>query len=199
MKLRSARHSETVVALVCIALTTLSLSVFPAIVSAQTNQGPQIALPILTIDSDRLFEESTYGQQTIEELEARGAELAAENRRIEAELEEEEQELTELRPTMEPAEFRTLADDFDTRVQEIRRTQDSKSRALNTELEERRVVFLNSAVPILEQLMRETGAAVVLEMRTVFISSNSIDVTPVAIERLNRVLTGSDIPATSGD
>jgi len=166
---------------------------------AQDAQGGQPVSPVLTIDSDRLFEDSAYGRQTLESLEARGAELAAENRRIEAELEAEEQELTELRPTMQPAEFRTLADDFDARVQDIRRTQDNKSRALNTELEDRRIVFLNSAVPILEQLMRETGAVVVLEMRTVFISSNAIDVTSVAIERIDRVLTGPGGPSPSGD
>lgn len=161
---------------------------------AQQTERPQVTSPILTIDSDRLFEDSSYGQLTIEEFEARGAALAAENRRIEAELEAEEQELTELRPTIAPVDFRLLADDFDARVQEIRRAQDSKSRALNTELEERRVVFLNSAVPILEQLMRETGAAVVIEKRTVFISSNAVDITPIAIDRLNMVLTGPDVP-----
>lgn len=172
-------------AVVCVACLLFSLA---SAVSAQQ------ASAVLTIDSDRLFEDSAYGRQTVEEFEARGAALAAENRRIEAELEAEEQELTELRPTIEPSEFRALADDFDTRVQEIRRTQETKSRALNTELEERRVVFLNSAVPILEQLMRETGATVVLEQRTVFISSNAIDITTVAIERLDRVLTVPEEP-----
>lgn len=165
--------------------------VVPADLQAQDSERLQFTSPILTIDSDQLFEDSDYGRQTIEEFEARGAALAAENRRIEAELEAEERELTDVRATTEPAVFRDLADEFDARVQEIRRTQDSKSRALNTQLEERRVVFLNSAVPILEQLMRETGAAVVLEQRTVFISSNTIDITPVAIERLNRVLSGA--------
>ena len=74
-----------------------------------------------------------------------------------------------------------------------RETQDSKSRALNTELDERRVVFLNTALPILEQLMVEAGAAVVLERRSVFIGSNAVDITRVAVERLNAALANDDI------
>ena len=149
--------------------------------------------PILTIDSDQLFENSTFGQRTFEEFEARSALLSAENRRIEEELVAEEKELTELRPTMDPDLFRERADAFDMKVQNIRRAQDTKTRDLNRDLEERRVLFLNSAVPILEQLMREAGAAVVLERRAVFIGSNAVDITRVAIERLNATLgDGSD-------
>ncbi|MEM9576777.1 MAG: OmpH family outer membrane protein [Pseudomonadota bacterium] len=153
-----------------------------------------VASPILTIDSDRLFEDSAFGRQIIAEIEQLGAALSAENRQIEEDLTREERELTELRPTMNPEEFRTLADAFDAKVTETRRTQDAKSRAMNSKLEERRVVFLNAAAPVLEQLMREAGAAVVLERRSVFISSNAVDITLIAIERLNDVLSPEDMP-----
>ncbi|MGD9293274.1 MAG: OmpH family outer membrane protein [Roseobacter sp.] len=159
----------------------------------------QIESPILTIDSDRMFADSRYGQQTIRRIEALGAALAEENTRIQQDLEEEEQRLTDLRPTISPEEFRDLADAFDAKVQETRRRQEAKSRELNTSLENRRVVFLNYALPVLEQLMRETGAAVVLEQRSVFISSNLIDITQVAIERLDMVLDESDVRDVQGD
>lgn len=159
---------------------------------AQPVQRAPIQSPVLTIDSDRLFEDSAFGRQTITEIESLGAALAAENRRIEEALLEEERELTDLRPTIDPTEFRALADAFDEKVQETRRTQDAKSRKLNADLEERRVVFLNAAVPILEQLMREAGAAIVLEQRSVFISSNAVDITQIAIERLDLVLDTSE-------
>ncbi len=159
----------------------------------------QVESPILTIDSDRLFGDSKYGQQTIRQIEALGAALAEENTRIQQELEEEEQRLTDLRPTISPEEFRELADAFDAKVQETRRRQDAKSRELNASLENRRVVFLNYALPVLEQLMRETGAAVVLEQRSVFISSNLIDITQVAIQRLDLVLDETDVPDLQGD
>ncbi|MGA9252942.1 MAG: OmpH family outer membrane protein [Roseobacter sp.] len=169
----------------------LMIGMTSPVVAQPTQRGP-IQSPVLTIDSDRLFEESAFGQQTIKEFEAFGAALAAENRRIEEALLAEERELTDLRPTIDPTEFRALADVFDKKVQETRRAQDSKGRELNANLEERRVVFLNAAVPILEQLMREAGAAIVLEQRSVFISSNAVDITLVAIERLDLVLDSSD-------
>ena len=161
--------------------------------AAQSVPRALVQSPVLTIDSDRLFEQSAFGQQTINQFEALGAALATENRRIEEALEVEERELTDLRAAMDPVEFRGLADAFDEKVQETRRAQDAKGRRLNTDLEERRVVFLNAAVPVLEQLMREAGAAIVLEQRTVFISSNAVDITQIAIERLDLVLDTSDI------
>ncbi|MFK7881920.1 OmpH family outer membrane protein [Roseobacter sp.] len=162
---------------------------------AQAQRIGPIQSPILTIDSERLFSESAFGQRVVSEFEERGAELAAENRRIEEELSLEEKDLTEKRATMPAPEFRELADAFDEKVQVTRRTQDAKTRDLNVALEGRRVVFLNAAAPILEQLMREAGAAVILERRSIFLSSNAIDVTRTAIDRLDTVLgDGSDAP-----
>ena len=177
--------------LVAVVLMSMSLC---TVVSAQGSTRSLVASPILTIDSDRLFEDSDFGRTIIEEIEQLGAELSAENRRIEDELTREEKELTELRPTITAEEFRALADAFDAKVLETRQAQDTKSRALNDKLEDRRVIFLNTAAPILEQLMREAGAAVVLERRSVFISSNAVDITMIAIDRLNVVLKVDSIP-----
>lgn len=183
---------------ICLALL-LGLCGLGSASEAQPTRTLRIESPILTIDSDRLFEESRYGRQTVQEIEQRGAALAAENKQIQDALEAEEKSLTELRPTVSPEEFRALADAFDAKVQETRRAQDAKSRELNASLESRRVIFLNSAVPILEQLMRETGAAVVLEQRSVFISNTVVDITQTAIQRLDMVLDETDIPDGDSD
>ena len=167
------------------------LSVVP--LGAQQTTPFPIESPILTIDSDRLFEESDFGRSIIQRFEQRGAVLASENRKIEEELIAEEKRLTDLRASMEPADFRELADAFDAKVQETRRVQDAKTRELNAGLDDSRVVFLNAAAPILEQLMREAGASVVLERRSIFISSTAVDITRVAVERLNMTLSEQDI------
>ncbi|MEM6887817.1 MAG: OmpH family outer membrane protein [Pseudomonadota bacterium] len=159
------------------------LLVFAA-VAGQAQQSP-VQSPILTIDTDMLYSESLYGRETTREIEALGADLAAENRLIEEDLIEEERALTEQRAGMDPLEFRALADAFDEKVQEIRREQDAKTRELNRLLDERQVAFLNAAAPVLEQLMREAGAAVILERRSIFLSANAIDITQTAIDRLN--------------
>ncbi|KEJ88368.1 OmpH family outer membrane protein [Sulfitobacter donghicola] len=150
---------------------------------------------ILTIDSERLFLNSNFGKRVARAVEARGNELAAENRQIEAELAAVEQELTDRRSTMTPEEFRPLADDFDARVQETRAAQAAKSRELSAMLDQEREVFLNAAGPVLQELMSEVGATVILERRTVFISSNSSDITSTAIDRLNNRLGEGTTPS----
>jgi Skp family chaperone for outer membrane proteins len=142
-------------------------------------------VPILVIDSERLFLSSDFGMRVAREIEARGNDLAAENRQIEAELAAAEQELTDRRALMTPEAFEPLADAFDTRVQETRQAQAAKSRALNVQLEREREAFLNAAGPVLQELMSDVGASVVLDRRTVFISTNSADITSAAIARLN--------------
>ena len=57
--------------------------------------------PILTIDSDRIFNESAFGLRVARDVEVQSAGLAAENRKIEAELEAEEKRLTEQRSTLD--------------------------------------------------------------------------------------------------
>ncbi len=146
------------------------------------------ASAILTISSERMYAESAFGQRVAREIEAQSEALAAENRRIEEELTAEERDLTRRRPQMAPEAFRPLADAFDRKVQEIRRTQDAKARALVHHNDEERVRFLQAARPILTELMRESGAGVVLERSSVFLSANAIDMTDAAIGRLDATL-----------
>jgi Skp family chaperone for outer membrane proteins len=151
--------------------------------------------PILTIESDRFFAQSAFGLRVAAEVEAEGAVIAAENRRIEADLTAEEKSLTQQRATMAAESFRALADAFDSKVQTIRRTQDAKARALNQRQESDRIKFVNAAGPVLEVLMRDSGAAVILERRNVFLSANAIDVTEDAIQRMDAAIgDGSTLP-----
>jgi len=153
-----------------------------------------IVSPVLTIDSDRLFLESAFGRRVASEIEERGAVLAAENRGIEADLEAEEQQLTEIRTTTAPEDFRAMADAFDRKVQDTRQAQAAKGRAINALLDQERDVFLAAAAPVLERLMRDADAAVILERRSVFVSANAIDITQTAITLLNETLGSGEAP-----
>lgn len=155
---------------------------------ADSAAAQRVQSPILTIDSERLYRGSAFGQRVLNDIEARTRALTEENRMLEAELEAEEQALTDQRPGMTPEEFRALADAFDARVQSIRREREAESRAIAALLEENRARFLQAAGPVLEDIMRDAGAAVVLEVRSVFISANAIDITDLAIARIDAVL-----------
>lgn len=150
--------------------------------------------PILTLNQERLYVGSDFGQRVRDELEAASIELAAENRRIETALVAEEKQLTEDRATMEPETFRSLAEDFDERVTGIRRAQVDKRNALQRSADEERVRFFDLAYPILFQLVEETGALAILNQSAVILSSRQIDVTEVAIERVNAEIGAAPLP-----
>jgi Skp family chaperone for outer membrane proteins len=166
-------------------LAALALSAGPALPAA-AQEVPQLALGqvqsvVLTIDIDRLFAETQFGRRVAAELRVASEALAAENRRIEAELVAEERSLTERRPMMPVEDFRAAAQAFDEKVQRIRAEQDAKERALQTRLDQGRQAFLNAATPVLGRMMRDAGAVVILDRRTVFLSIGAVDITDEAV------------------
>ncbi|MBY6114506.1 OmpH family outer membrane protein [Mameliella alba] len=176
----------------------LLLALWGAAAVAQGQGGPFATgvrqSPILVIDFERVFSESAFGRRVNAEIEQQGRAIAAENRKIEAELIEEERKLTDLRPTLAPDEFRKLADAFDEKVQTLRDEQDAKARALGSQTEDARRRFLGVAQPVLEGLLREAGAVLILERRTVFVAADTIDVTERAIALIDAQI-GDGTPA----
>lgn len=145
----------------------------------------EVQPPILVIDQDRLFSETRLGASSLGDIEGAAATLKEENQAIEEALIGEERALTEKRATLEPLEFRALADAFDTRVQRIRGEQDEKARALTRAQDEARNNFFQEVAGVISEIVRERGALVVLDRRDVFLSAESIDITNEAIARVN--------------
>ncbi len=168
-----------------IRLATLGLAAVLSAGQASGQEALQFPSPILTLDQEALYNGSLAAERISEEIERRGDELAAENREIEARLVAEELELTEKRPTMDPEAFGQLADAFDEKVQRLRAEQDAKTRELQRLRDRERQTFLRRISPILGEIVRERGAVVVLDRRSVFLSAESIDITQEAIDRIN--------------
>ncbi len=148
----------------------------------------QVQSPVLTIDLDRLLAETAYGRRLSADILERGEALEAENERIAAELTAQERTLTERRPTMAPDAFRAEADAFDAEVRRIRAEQDAKQRELEAAVADGRDAFLQAARPPLGKLMRESGAAVIIERRDVFLSASLVDVTDEAIAAIDAAI-----------
>jgi Skp family chaperone for outer membrane proteins len=164
----------------------LGLSSAPSRAVAQ-----ELGLPnstILVIDLNRLYRETLFGQRVSAELDEESKALAAENRRIEAELSAEEKALTKDRPTMKPDDFRAKADAFDAKVRRIRKEQDQKVAKLSNESDSAEQRFLTVARPVLEQLMRDAGATVLLDTRAVLLSADDADITAEAVVRIDRAI-----------
>lgn len=147
---------------------------------------------VLVLDIARVFTESVYAQGLREEVEETARALNAENERIVAELVQEEQSLTERRPSMTPEAFRAEADAFDAKAQEIRSARDAKEVELEQARINVRVRFTEEIRPIVGQMMVERGASAVLDSRTVFVTVRSSDITDIAIARIDQTLLADD-------
>ena len=163
---------------------------------ADAQSRPLPPSSVLIIDSERLYAESAFGKRVLAEQQAEAAVLAAEYRRIEAELREEEQMLTEKRSEMSPEDFRMVADAFDTRVEEIRETQQQRENDLIALGDSERQRFFAQLGPVLEAVLRESGALVVLEKRTVFASSSALDVTDRVLEQADLIIGDGTVENT---
>jgi Skp family chaperone for outer membrane proteins len=159
-----------------------------AMAQAQQEAPPQL----LTLDQERL-----YGKALEARSLAATQALAAENRKIEADLSAEEADLTEKRKTVTPEAFQILADAFDTKVEKIRAEQEAKANALKTDRDDHRKQFFDAAVPVLAEVMRQSGAYAMLNHDAVILSFDSIDVTDRAIAQMDEKLgDGSKPPET---
>lgn len=161
----------------------LGLGAFP---QARAQEVGVVQSDILMLDPDRLFTETRFGQRLNDDYLAQREQLIARNRQLETELEAEEQELTDLRAKKTPEEFRALADAFDAKVQQIRADSDRAVRDLELSRERAPVIFMRTVEPVLVELMRDAGGSVVLDVRSVLLRDDTIDITDIAISRIDQ-------------
>lgn len=152
------------------------------------------ALAVATLDQDALFLRSQFGQRIQADLQRARDALAAENRRIEADLIAEEEALTERRGTLPPEEFAGLARTFDEKVQRIREEQDLKARQLQQRLERNRQRFFSEIAPLLNDLLVSRGTQVLLDANAVLLAVEGIDITEEAIAAIDAAIGAGGEP-----
>jgi Skp family chaperone for outer membrane proteins len=89
---------------------------------------------------------------------------------------------------MPAAEFQTLAQAFDAKVRDIRQARDAKVRDLSMRQDQAQRAFLDKVKPVLDQIMAEMGAVILIDRASVILSSPSIDITDLAIRRIDETL-----------
>lgn len=165
---------------------------------AVAQDGPALEVPrapILMVDRERLLVETMFGQAVEARFQASSKQLIDENLRLEQALETEERDLTDRRATLPAEEFQKLAAEFDAKTEAIRAAQDAKSRALTNQREQDRQRFLQAAVPVLGDLMQESGAVAIFDKGIVILSLRGVDITDEAIARIDTVLgDGTNLP-----
>ncbi len=157
-------------------LIALCLVATPQLSAAQGTET-KMSSPVLTLDFEKLFEQTTWGKRIRAELAQDSRALSNENNQIADSLVEEEKALTERRPTLAPEEFRKLADAFDERATSIRNAQKAKAQALSQKFDDDRQAFFTAAAPLLDQVLAKHNAAVVLDRRVIIRSLAQTDIT----------------------
>lgn len=155
--------------------------------------------PVVTLDRDRLYDDSEAGKSARAAFDAESAALIAENRRLESALEAEERQLTEQRASLPADQFRKLADEFDAKVEDLRSAQDAKSRALTQRNEADRQAFFEKAIPVLGQLMVEIGAVAIIDRSAIILTFDQVDITDLAIQRLDEAVAAGAPAMTDQD
>ncbi|WP_298906525.1 OmpH family outer membrane protein [uncultured Aliiroseovarius sp.] len=173
----------------CIAaLSAAMFGVTSPTVAAAQQQVVQSVSQIVTIDRQRLFSETAYGRRVLATVEVERARLAQETREAEAALAQEEMMLTEQRSSLDPTSFRALADAFDNKVNELRAEGQAREQEFVRVLEREQTAFFERIGPILGRMVRELGAVVILDRRAILLAAQNIDITDMAIRRIDQEL-----------
>ncbi len=172
--------------------------VLAAPAAAQAQSVGVVQSDILVLDPDRLFSETILGQRINRDYLADRDKLIVQERELRTDLEAEELELTELRATKTPEEFRELADAFDAKVQRIRRDHDRAVQDLERQRDQAPLTFMRMVEPVLIEVMREAGGAVILDVRSVLLRADVVDITSLAVSRVDaRIGDGLKIQDTT--
>lgn len=176
----------------------LCLGAVPFVAAAQDSAAPPVVRSqILSLDEDRLFAQSRFGKAILARRDADRNALMMENRKLDAQLEAEEQALTEQRRTMEKIAFAPLAEAFNTKAESIRNAQIAKSKDLDSRFETAQQRFYQATGPVLAQIMAEHGAVVIISKRAVLVGFDNIDITDEAVARLDATLGDGTGPGTA--
>lgn len=158
-------------------------------------QTPVLTSPVLTLDQDRFYLESAFGQAASARTKADESALLAENQSIFAALEAEEKDLTARRAALAPDEFTQLANAFDAKAENIRAAQDAKGADIARQRNDDQRRFFDAALPVLAEVMAEMGAVAILDKQAIILSFEKIDMTDAAIARVDAVLgDGGAVP-----
>ncbi|MGA0300792.1 MAG: OmpH family outer membrane protein [Paracoccaceae bacterium] len=143
---------------------------------------------VLVLDIRRALNESNAGQLILEKYKAAIIALNNEFNILQTQLIAEEQELRDLRSSMEVSEFVKLAEAFDQKSTQAREEYRLRKQAIDDELNENTDRLARILSQYAGEVMEEKGAAVVLMKNQVIVSSNAIDITSGVMERANQLI-----------
>jgi len=141
---------------------------------------------VLVLSQDDLFKKSVAGRALLKAFEEKQALLFSEASKVEKDFILEEQKLTDQRLIVTPEDFQVLADEFDSKVEKMRKFRTNKDKKLQQDFIRWRKKFVQIVLPIVRELMAQYEASVVIDtINRGLIYDQNIDVTDIIIKRLD--------------
>ena len=141
---------------------------------------------MLFINQNKLYSESIFGKGLESLFKEESLKLAVQNKKLIKKLQLEEQVLTDVRKTTPPKDFKFLAEEFNFRVERVRREQKEKAELLNTRLEAERKYFFKIVYPILLKFVADNDAYGILDSSVFIVVEENLDITDRLINIINK-------------
>jgi outer membrane protein len=173
--------------LLTLALAGLAISVTPALITKAWADPPQPK--IVVIDRAAIMQFSKVGQDIARQIQGAAnqakADLQGQGKALQAEGRALQQQVAILAPDVKAKRLAA----FQAKEQSLQGAAQRKDEQLKAAFAQARAAMENALGPILQQLVKERGANLVLDKQAVvFATQSGFDVTAEAINRLNQKL-----------
>jgi Skp family chaperone for outer membrane proteins len=165
----------------------ISLAVLP--IGLVLNHAAADDATILIVSRKRLLNDTDHARALLKAEIELTTELQRRVDAVKAELNAEEQELTELRSTLERSVFDERVADFDRKIRSQRREAQQYAANLQSAFRVERLKLVEALDPLLEKVRLEHRASVILNADQALALDPVLDITDEAIIRFN-----SDVP-----
>ncbi|SLN54083.1 OmpH family outer membrane protein [Oceanibacterium hippocampi] len=149
---------------------------------------------IAILDFDAVLRDSTAVNGAKEQINAMRATIEGEMAKQEDALRAEEEELRRQQAILAPAAFNEKKTAFQAKVNGIRQKLQERVRRLDQRRAQIQVQIRKEAIAILDQLMPEVGANIVLHRSQIIYATTELDITPVVTKRLNERWPSVKVP-----
>ena len=161
--------------------------------NAASNNSVKNNFPIVVIDMQYIVSRSAAAVEVRKELDRLKKEYTAIVTKEEEELKLLQDELGVQRSILPVDEFNKLEQDFRSRVEKLQSVIAEKNKELERILKKSINIIQRKSIQIITNIARERGLAVVLDTSTVVLAADSINISKIVIENLNKEMPSIDI------
>lgn len=169
------------------ALASLVASTAVAQTAGPANPGPVIP-GVCVYFNQRLLAQSTAGQAVQARMEQLSQEVQGELTPYATSIQSEIQTLQTSGASLPEAERNSRGQALQQRIQEAQQLEQTRENELRYTLGEQRRLISVAVEPILVAIYQERGCGILLSRESVFMMNPAMDVTDLAIQRLNTAL-----------